>query len=164
MNAAFHEHFMRLALDEAERAARLGEVPAGCVILSKPASTDAAPSDVAILARCHNQTETLGNPTAHAEMLAIRQAASALGDWRLSNTILYVTKEPCAMCAGAIVLARVPLVVYAFPDPRRGGVSLFNITGHPNLNHRPEMLCGVLRGECLAHFQAFFQARRLGEG
>jgi len=147
-----HEHFMREALAEAEKAAQLGEVPAGCVIVSHETQ--------AVIARAHNQTETLKDPTAHAETTAIRQAAARVGDWRLTGTVLYTTKEPCAMCAGAIVLARVPLVVFAFHDPGRGGISLFNITGHPNLNHRPEIISGVLRDECLAHFQAFFQARR----
>ena len=156
----FHEHFMRLALAEAERAAREGEVPAGCIIIQRPATPDALPRDVAILAACHNQTESLKNPTAHAEMLAISRASEIVGDWRLTDTVMYITKEPCAMCAGAIVLARVPLVVYAFEDAKRGGVSLFNITGNVNLNHQPEMVSGVLREECLAHFQAFFKERR----
>ena len=148
-----HEHFMRLALREAEKAARLGEVPAGCVIVR----------DGKIIARGRNQTEGKKDPTAHAEMVAIRRAAAKLGDWRLENTVLYVTKEPCAMCAGAIVLARVPLVVCGFSDPKRGGVSLFNITGHANLNHRVEVVFDVLRGECLAQFQAFFKACRARE-
>jgi len=152
MDKTVHEHFMRAALAEAEKAAQLGEVPAGCVIVSRHSQT--------ILARAHNQTETLKNPTAHAEMLAIRQAAARTGDWRLTDTILYVTKEPCAMCAGAVVLARIPFVVFAFSDPKRGGISLFNITNHPNLNHQSEILGGILHDECLAHFQAFFQARR----
>ena len=160
MNAAFHEHFMRLALREADKAAQRGEVPAGCVIVLKPENPGAPPRCAKIIARSHNQTEGKKNPAAHAEMIAIQKAAARLGGWRLENTVLYVTKEPCAMCAGAIVLARVPLVVCGFTDPKRGGVSLFNITGHPNLNHQPEIIVDVLRDECLAHFQSFFRERR----
>ena len=160
MDAAFHEHFMRLALAEAEKAARLGEVPTGCVIVQKPADPETPPHAARVIGCGHNQTETQKNPTAHAEMLAIQQASANLGGWRLDNTVLYVTKEPCAMCAGAVVLARVPLVVCGFTDPKRGGISLFNITGHPNLNHHPEILVDVLRDECLAHFQNFFQSCR----
>ncbi len=96
-------------------------------------------------------------------MLAITQAAAALGDWRLTGTILYVTKEPCAMCAGAIVLARVPLVVYGVPDPQRGGAqSVFNILNHPNLNHRCEVVAGVLEQPCRDLLQQFFRERRGG--
>ena len=145
-----HEHFMRKALAEAEKAARLGEVPAGCVIVLNRK----------IIARAHNRTETSKNPAAHAEMTAIQRAAKKLGDWRLAGTVCYATKEPCAMCAGALVLARVPLVVCGFSDPKRGGVSLFNITGNKNLNHQTEVVFDVLRDECLAQFQAFFKARR----
>jgi len=149
-DAQLHEHFMREALAEAGKAARLGEVPAGCVIVQNET----------VIARAHNMTETLKNPVAHAEVLAIQQAAAQVGDWRLTDTVLYVTKEPCAMCAGAIVLARVPFVVCGFSDPKRGGVSLFNIMGNKNLNHQPEVVFDVLRDECLAQFQAFFQERR----
>jgi len=145
-----HEHFMRLALREAEKAARLGEVPAGCVMVLKGK----------IIARGHNKTETAKDPTAHAEIIALKKAAAKLGDWRLNGAVCYVTKEPCAMCAGALVLARVSLVVCGFSDPKRGGVSLFNITGNTNLNHQPEVVFGVLHDECLAQFQAFFQERR----
>ena len=143
---------MRLALREAEKAAQHGEVPTGCVIVSRETGK--------VLARGHNQTETAKNPAAHAEMIAIKRAATRVGDWRLNDTILYVTKEPCAMCAGAIVLARIPHVVCGFSDPKRGGVSLFNITNHPNLNHRVEVVFDVLRDECLAQFQAFFKVCR----
>jgi len=152
IDTSFHEQFMREALREADKAAQLGEVPTGCVIVSR--------ESMQIIARAHNQTETLKNPAAHAEMIAITQAAAHRGDWRLNDTILYVTKEPCAMCAGAIVLARVSLVVCGFSDPKRGGISLFNITGHPNLNHQPEILFDILRDDCLASFQSFFQACR----
>jgi len=145
-----HEKFLREALREAQKAADAGEVPTGCVIVRGGK----------IIARAHNQTELLKDPTAHAEMLAITQAAAAVGDWRLTDTILYVTKEPCAMCAGAIVLARIPLVVWGFSDPQRGGHSVFSILNHEGLNHRPEIISGVLESECREMFQAFFRERR----
>jgi tRNA(adenine34) deaminase len=154
-----HEHYMRMALREAGRAAEAGEVPAGCVIVRcDPAVPDRAPT---LIAKAHNQTETLKDPTAHAEVLAITQAAAAVGDWRLTDTILYVTKEPCAMCAGAIVLTRVPVVVYGASDQRRGGaVSVFNILNHPAMNHRCKVVSGVLAVECAAILQEFFRVRR----
>jgi tRNA(adenine34) deaminase len=152
---------MRLALREATRAAETGEVPAGCVIVARPADPLAPPLTTRVLARAHNQTELLKDPTAHAEMIAITQAAAAVRDWRLTDTILYVTKEPCPMCAGAIVLARIPIVVFGVPDPKRGGaISVFNILAHPNLNHRPQVITGVLESECRAILQQFFRARR----
>jgi tRNA(adenine34) deaminase len=151
----FHQKYMRLALLEAERAAEAGEVPTGCVIVRSPA--EGSPKSIA---RAHNQTEMLKDPTAHAEILAITQAAAALGDWRLTDTILYVTKEPCAMCAGAIVLARIPLVVWGLSDPKRGGHSVFSILNHEGLNHRPEIIAGVLETECREMFQAFFREKR----
>jgi tRNA(adenine34) deaminase len=151
----FHHKYMRLALLEAERAAEAGEVPTGCVIVRSPA--EGSPK---IIARAHNQTEMLKDPTAHAEILAITQAAASLGDWRLTDTILYVTKEPCAMCAGAIVLARIPLVVWGLSDPKRGGHSVFSILNHEGLNHRPEIVAGVLETECREMFQAFFREKR----
>ncbi len=158
---AFHEHAMRLALREAQKAAEAGEVPAGCVIIARPSDPLAPPLTARVLARAHNQTELLKDPTAHAEMIAITQAAAAVRDWRLTDTILYVTKEPCPMCAGAIVLARIPVVVFGVPDPKRGGaVSVFNILGHPNLNHRPQVIAGVLEPECRAILQQFFRERR----
>jgi tRNA(adenine34) deaminase len=181
-----HQKYMRLALLEAERAAEAGEVPTGCVIVRMPSVTltreghasaclgaeaCAAPSEheaqrpllskgPKVLARAHNQTEMLKDPTAHAEILAITQAAAALGDWRLTDTILYVTKEPCAMCAGAIVLARIQLVVWGLSDPKRGGHSVFSILNHEGLNHRPEILSGVMETECREMFQAFFKEKR----
>ena len=159
--ASFHEHFMRLALREAVKAAAAGEVPAGCVIVARPADARTPPMAAHVLARAHNQTELLKDPTAHAEMIAITQAAAAVRDWRLVDTILYVTKEPCPMCAGAIVLARIPVVVFGVPDPKRGGaVSVFNILNHPNLNHRPEIVSGVLEAECREILQEFFRERR----
>ncbi|MBP5321019.1 MAG: nucleoside deaminase, partial [Kiritimatiellae bacterium] len=117
----FHAYFMRQALREAEKAAEAGEVPTGCVIIRKPEDPLLPLAAVKVIARAHNQTEMLKDATAHAEMIALTQASAALGDWRLTDTILYVTKEPCPMCAGAIILARVPLVVWGFSDPKRGG-------------------------------------------
>jgi len=155
---AFHEGFMRQALREAEKAAEAGEVPTGCVIVRPPA--EGATLGGKVIARAHNQTELLKDATAHAEILAITQASAAVGDWRLTDTILYVTKEPCAMCAGAIVLARIPLVVWGLSDPKRGGHSVFSILNHAGLNHRPEILSGVLEADCREMFQAFFRARR----
>ena len=156
---AGHEHYMRLAMEQAKRAADKGEVPAGCVIVNAAAGREAPPG--AIIGRAHNQTELLKDPTAHAEMIAITQAASAIGDWRLTETILYVTKEPCVMCAGAIVLARIPLVVFGAADPRRGGaVSVFQVLDSPHLNHRCQIVSGVLEGECRDLLQAFFRGRR----
>ena len=155
---------MRLALEESRKAAAAGEVPTGCIIV-QPAAED-APQRLQsrpagkIVARAYNQTEMLRDPTAHAEMLAITQAAAALGDWRLSGTILYVTKEPCCMCAGAIILARPAWVVWGLSDPKRGGHSVFSILAHENLNHRPEILAGVLEEDCKEVFQAFFRERR----
>lgn len=159
----FHAYFMRLALREAAKAAEAGEVPTGCVIVQQPQRPDLPFAAVKVLARAHNQTETLKDATAHAEMIALTQASAALGDWRLTGTALYVTKEPCAMCAGALVLARVPLVVWGLSDPKRGGHSVFSILNHPELNHRPEILPGVLEPECREFFQAFFRARRREE-
>lgn len=146
-----HEHFMQLALREAQRSADLDEVPVGAIIIKAGA----------IIGRAHNQTELLKDPTAHAEMIAITQAAAAVGDWRLTDTVLYVTKEPCPMCAGAIVLARIPVVVFGVADPLRGGaLSVFNILNHPQLNHRPEVIQGILETACRAMLQEFFRKRR----
>lgn len=156
----FHAYFMRQALREAEKAAEAGEVPTGCVIIRKPEDPLLPLAAVKVIARAHNQTEMLKDATAHAEMIALTQASAALGDWRLTDTILYVTKEPCPMCAGAIILARVPLVVWGFSDPKRGGHSVFSILNHPGLNHRPEVLAGIEEPACKSHFQHFFQERR----
>jgi tRNA(adenine34) deaminase len=156
----FHDYFMRLALREAAKAAEDGEVPTGCIIVKKPQTLDLPFAAVKVLARAHNQTEMLKDATAHAEMIALTQASAALGDWRLTDTILYVTKEPCSMCAGAIVLSRVPLVVWGLSDPKRGGHSVFSILNHPGLNHRPEILTGVLEPDCREMLQTFFRSRR----
>ena len=143
--------FMRMALREAERAAEAGEVPCGAVIVK----------DGQILGKAHNQTERLKDPTAHAEILAITQAAAALENWRLTDAVMYVTKEPCPMCAGAIVLARLKKVVWAVDDPKRGGArSKFEILDHADLNHRVEIQTGVMETECKALLQGFFRARR----
>jgi len=153
-----HELYMRMALKEAVAAADEGEVPAGCVILN----TDPArpPGSPPVIGRAHNQVELLKDPTAHAEMIAITQAAAATGDWRLTNTILYVTKEPCAMCAGAIVLARIPTVVFGASDPARGGMSVFGLLEHPTLNHRCIVVRGVLEDECSRLLVDFFRPKR----
>lgn len=143
--------FMRMALRQARLAAEAGEVPIGAVIVK----------DGVILAQAHNQTETLKDPTAHAELLAITQAANALGDWRLEGTVLYVTKEPCPMCAGAIINARVPMVHWGVSDPRRGGAdSKFKILQNDCLNHRTTFQTGLLEEECKDVLVEFFRARR----
>ena len=142
---------MQLALREAQKSADNDEVPVGAIIVRNGQ----------VIGKAHNQTELLKDPTAHAEMIAITQAASAVGDWRLTETTLYVTKEPCPMCAGAIVLARIPTVAFGISDPLRGGaVSVFNILNHPQLNHRPIVITGILENECRAMLQSFFKAKR----
>ena len=170
MMTDFDVHFMRMALREAEKAAADGEVPTGCVIVQPavlepahdghPAVLDPDPTRAIILGRGHNQTEDLRDATAHAEMLAMSAAFQARGDWRLTGTRLYVTKEPCPMCAGGIVLARVDTVVWGVSDPKRGGGTEFGIFGHPGINHHPEIVTGVLEDESKAILQSFFRARR----
>ena len=160
MNKAFDEFFMAMALREAQKAAEDGEVPTGCVIVETPADEDAPPAAARILGRAHNQTEMLSDATAHAEMLALTAAFQAKGNWRLSGTRLYVTKEPCPMCAGAIVLARVDTVIWGVSDPKRGGVTEFNIFAHPGINHHPEVVAGVMEEPCKAVLQEFFRRRR----
>lgn len=160
MNAAFDEHFMRMALREAEKAAADGEVPTGCVIVEEPSDANASPAGARILGRAHNQTEGLTDATAHAEMLALSQAFEATGNWRLTKARLYVTKEPCPMCAGAIILARVKTVVWGVGDPKRGGGTTFGIFAHPGINHHPEIVEGVLEAEAKAVLQEFFRHRR----
>ncbi len=146
-----HEHFMKLALDEAEQAIREGEVPIGTVIVYKGR----------VIASAHNHCEQLRDPTAHAEMIAITQAAEALGSWRLDGCTLYVTLEPCPMCAGAIVQARIPTVVYGASDPKAGAVdSLYQLLNDPRLNHRCNVLTGVLAGPCAQILSRFFQEQR----
>jgi tRNA(adenine34) deaminase len=152
-----HLFHMEMALEEAALAADADEVPVGCVIIS---------FEHGVVARAHNQRELLQDPTAHAEMLAITQAAQGLGTWRLENCALYVTLEPCAMCAGAIVLSRLPLVVYGCTDPKGGACdTLFRIPTDPRLNHRAVVLGGVLAERCGSMLTDFFTAkRRQGKG
>ena len=152
-----HEYYMKMALRQAQMAADAGEVPAGCVIIRVETADVERPR---LIGSAHNQTELLRDPTAHAEMIAITQAAAAVGDWRLTDTVLFVTKEPCVMCAGAIVLARIPLVVCGAPDTARGSVSVFDLLNRPELNHRCEVISGVLLEECRDLLQGFFRARR----
>ena len=142
---------MKRALAEAQRASDAGEVPVGAIITFEDR----------IIGRAHNQVELLKDPTAHAEVLAITQATQALEDWRLLDTCLYVTKEPCPMCAGAIMLARIPTVVYGVPDPVRGGAaSVFNILDNPAMNHRATLISGILENDCRAILKSFFKDRR----
>ena len=143
--------WMREALEVARQGAILGEVPVGAVIVK----------DGVVLARAHNQRERTKDPTAHAELLAIRAASQAIGDWRLIGTTLYVTLEPCPMCAGAIVLARIPRVVYAVSDPKSGAAgTLFNLLQDERLNHQVDVLCGILAEESRCLLQSFFRERR----
>lgn len=160
MNAAFDEFFMRMALREAEKAACDGEVPTGCVIVEEPENPEASPTEARILGRAHNQTEMLVDATAHAEILALSAAFQAKGNWRLTGTRLYVTKEPCPMCAGAIILARIGTVIWGVSDPKRGGGTTFNIFDHPGINHHPAVLTGVLEEPCRAVLVDFFRRRR----
>jgi tRNA(adenine34) deaminase len=149
--APAHEQMMALAIERAREAERHGDVPIGAVI-----SRDGEP-----LAAAGNERELRADPTAHAEILAIRAAAEALGGWRLPETTIYITLEPCAMCAGAIVLARIPAVVYGAPDPKAGAAgSVLDVLAEPALNHRPEVTAGVRGAECAALLRDFFARRR----
>ena len=154
------EHFMGMALREAEKAAADGEVPTGCVIVEIPEGEISMPAECRILGRAHNQTEGLTDATAHAEMLALSQAFAAKGNWRLTGSRLYVTKEPCPMCAGAIVLGRLDAVVWGASDSKRGGSTVFDIFRHPGINHHPELVPGVKEEACLAVLRDFFRMRR----
>jgi tRNA(adenine34) deaminase len=145
------ERLMALALERAREAEEHGDVPIGAVL-----AREGEP-----LAAAGNERELRRDPTAHAEILAIRAAAAVLGGWRLPGTTLYVTLEPCAMCAGAIVLARVPEVVFGAPDPKAGAAgSVLDVLGEPALNHRPEVRGGVMEAECAALLRGFFASRR----
>jgi tRNA(adenine34) deaminase len=145
------EHWMRMAIREAERALEHGDVPVGAVVVH----------GAEVIGAGHNERELRQDPTAHAEMIAIRQAAARLGSWRLLDTVLYVTLEPCAQCAGAIVLGRVPRVVYGTPDPKAGAAgSVLDILGEPRLNHRPQVAGGLLAEECASLLVEFFRSRR----
>jgi tRNA(adenine34) deaminase len=146
-----HAAFLRLALAEARQAAEEGEAPVGAVIVHQGR----------VVAAAHNQREQLRDPTAHAEMIALTQAAEALRSWRLEGCTLYVTLEPCPMCAGAILQARLPLVVYGADDPKAGAVrSLYRLLGDARLNHRSTVISGVLAAECGALLTEFFQEQR----
>ena len=145
------DYFMRLALREAERALEHDDVPIGAV----------AVRGGEMVAAGHNERELRQDPTAHAETLVLREAARVEGSWRLLDTVLYVTLEPCPMCAGAIVLARVPRVVYGVTDPKAGACgSVLDVLGEPQLNHRPEVAGGLLAEECGALLSEFFETRR----
>ncbi len=145
------EYFMRLALREAERALEHGDVPIGAVVVHAGE----------VIAAGRNERELRQDPTAHAEIIALREAARALGSWRVLETTLYVTLEPCAMCAGAIVLARVPRVIYGASDPKAGAAgSVLDVLDDPRLNHRPDVRGGLLGEECGALLSAFFAERR----
>jgi tRNA(adenine34) deaminase len=150
-HVADHEPWMRLALAQAKLAPAHDDVPVGAVVVR----------DGTVIGSGHNERERRQDPTAHAEMLALQEAARALGGWRLLETTLFVTLEPCAMCAGAVVLARVPRVVYGTTDPKAGAAgSVLDVLGEPRLNHRPEVVGGVLAPECAAPLIAFFASRR----
>lgn len=145
------EDFLRIAIEEARAAAAAGDVPVGAVVVK----------DGVVVARDRNRREETEDPTAHAERLAITAAAQRLGSWRLEGCTLYVTLEPCAMCAGAIVLARVPRVVYGTRDPKAGAAgSVVDLLRHPLLNHRAEVCEGLLASECAGLLVEFFASRR----
>jgi tRNA(adenine34) deaminase len=145
------EYFMRLALREAEHAPAHKDVPIGAVVVR----------DGELLAAAHNERELRQDPTAHAEILALREAARAVGSWRVLDAAIYVTLEPCAMCAGAIVLARVPRLVFGATDPKAGACgSVLDVTGEARLNHRPHVAGDLLAPECGELLSSFFAARR----
>lgn len=151
IDASLAVHYMQLALAEAARAPAHGDVPVGAVIVQEGR----------ILALRHNERERLRDPTAHAEMLAIREAVAVLGGWRISGATLFVTVEPCPMCAGALVLARIERLVFGAPDPKAGAAgSVMDLVRHPALNHRLEVQGGVLQEECARLLQEFFSSRR----
>ena len=146
------QQFMELALDQARAALQHDDVPIGAVVVA---------DDGRVLGSGRNERELRADPTAHAEVLALQQAAAAVGSWRVLDTTLYVTLEPCAMCAGAIVLARVPRVVYGCADPKAGAAgSVLDVLGEQRLNHRPQVVGGVRAGECAELLRQFFATRR----
>jgi tRNA(adenine34) deaminase len=145
------DYFMRLALREAERALEHDDVPIGAVLVRNGE----------LVAGAHNERELRQDPTAHAEIIALREAARLAGSWRLLDVVLYVTLEPCAMCAGAVVLARLPRVVYGASDPKAGACgSVLDVLGESRLNHRPEVAGGLLGEECGGLLSEFFASRR----
>ena len=142
---------MRLALREAERALEHDDVPIGAVVVREGE----------VIGAGHNEREVRADPTAHAEMIALREAARAVGSWRVLDAVMYVTLEPCAMCAGAIVLARVPRIVFATTDPKAGAAgSVLSVLDEPRLNHRPQVESGLLADESAALLRGFFGSRR----
>jgi len=146
------EEWMNAALAEADAAARVGEVPVGCVLLGAEGKE---------LSRAHNLRESLNDPTAHAEILAIRAASERLGSWRLEGATLYVTLEPCAMCAGALIQARVARVCYGCDDAKAGALrSLYTLGADPRQNHRFDVVPGILAEDCAARLSSFFAALR----
>ena len=146
---------MREAMRQAQKAFKAEEVPIGAVVVRAGR----------VIAKAYNQVEMLKDATAHAEMLAITQAEAAVGDWRLSDCDLYVTKEPCAMCAGALVHVRMRRVIFGCPDERSGGAGgIINLLQMPTFNHRCDITSGVLQEECASMLQSFFRARRQGSG
>jgi len=152
MSAAGYDELMRRALDLARQSMRWGDVPAGAVVVG---------SDGAILGAGANERELTGDPTAHAEIVALRRAAATAGSWRLDGATLVVTLEPCTMCAGALVLARIQRCVYGAADPKAGAVeSLWDVVRDRRLNHRPEVVGGVLAAESSALLREFFGRRR----
>ncbi|HEX3801510.1 MAG TPA: tRNA adenosine(34) deaminase TadA [Solirubrobacteraceae bacterium] len=145
------EYYMRLALREAERALDHDDVPVGAVIVK----------DGEVIGAGHNERELRNDPTAHAETLALREASHAVGSWRLLDAVMYVTLEPCAMCAGAIVLARLPRVVFAATDPKAGAAgSVLDLLNVPQFNHRPVVACGLLAEDAGDLLRTFFASRR----
>jgi tRNA(adenine34) deaminase len=145
------EYYMRLALREAARALEHDDVPVGAVVVR----------DGEVIGAGHNERELRADPTAHAETLALREASASLGSWRVLDAVLYVTLEPCAMCAGAIVLARVPRVVFGTPDPKAGAAgSVVNLLDEPRFNHRPQVAGGLLAQESADLLRGFFASRR----
>ena len=145
------EHFMHVAIEAAKIAEENGDVPIGAVIVHNNQ----------IIAKAYNQREQLADPTAHAEIIALTQAAAALETWRLNGCTMYVTLEPCPMCAGALVLARIDRIVYGCDDPKTGAIkSLYNIVQDNRLNHRVEVTCGILADEYSRILQEFFEKRR----
>jgi tRNA(adenine34) deaminase len=145
------EYFMRLALREASRALEHDDVPIGAVIVREGE----------VIGLGHNEREVRADPTAHAEMIALREGARSLHSWRVLDSVMYITLEPCAMCAGAIVLARVPRVVFGATDQKAGAAgSVLDVLAQPQLNHRPQVEQGLLAGECAELLQRFFATRR----
>ena len=145
---------MKLAITEAEKAGRRNEVPVGCVLVAKSGD---------VLSRAHNRTIGLSDPTAHAEILTLRRAGKRIGNYRLVDSTLYTTIEPCIMCMGAVMHARVSLVVFGAVDPKWGAAgSLYNLAEDNRFNHHPRILPGVCEEECRGLIQAFFQKKRMG--